>query len=244
MLNVLSFQNVYKDFCNNKESIRVLENINLEVKQGEIFSILGPSGSGKSTILNLISGLIKPTSGNVELNGNVGYMFQRDHLLNWQTIYKNVLLGLSIQKNINENTINRVDKMLKDYGLWEFRNYYPRQLSGGMRQRVALIRTLATNPDILLLDEPFASLDYLTKLKVSEDVFKIIKKEHKTTILVTHDISEAISMSDRIVVLTSRPASIKTRLDINLGNLDPVERRKVSKFQEYFEKIWEGLNHE
>lgn len=244
MLNVLSFQNVYKDFCNNKESIRVLENINLEVQQGEIFSILGPSGSGKSTILNLISGLIKPTSGNVELNGNVGYMFQRDHLLNWQTIYKNVLLGLSIQKNINENTINRVDKMLKDYGLWEFRNYYPRQLSGGMRQRVALIRTLATNPDILLLDEPFASLDYLTKLKVSEDVFKIIKKEHKTTILVTHDISEAISMSDRIVVLTSRPASIKTRLDIDLGNLDPVERRKVSKFQEYFEKIWEGLNHE
>lgn len=243
-MNVLSFQNVYKNFCNNKQSISVLEDINLDVRQGEIFSILGPSGSGKSTILNLISGLISPTKGEVKRVGTVGYMFQRDHLLSWQSIYKNVLLGLRIQKNINEENIQRVEKMLKDYGLWDFRNYYPKQLSGGMRQRVALIRTLATNPDILLLDEPFASLDYLTKLKVSEDVFKIIKKENKTTILVTHDISEAISMSDRVVVLSKRPATIKTRQDIDFGDLDPVGRRKASKFQEYFDKIWEGLKDE
>jgi len=241
-LKILVFEDVYKHFCTKDTKIDVLNNISFSVNEGEIVAITGPSGSGKSTILNIISHLTEPSKGKVIVNGNIGYMFQRDHLFEWKTIYNNVLLGLEIQKNKTEEKIKSVERMLKTYELWDFRNAYPSELSGGMRQRVALIRTLAVNPDILLLDEPFSSLDYQTKLIVSEDIYKIIKNEKKTTILVSHDISEAISLSNRIIVLSKRPAVIKNIFDIEFDNLSPIKKRQDKRFQIYFEKIWGALN--
>lgn len=243
-MKVLEFINVSKSFCHKEELIEVLNNINFEVEEGEIVAIVGPSGAGKSTILNLISKLITPSEGVVNVNGNIGYMFQRDCLFDWKTIYKNILLGLEIQKNKTEEAIASVNRMLEEYNLMEFKNSYPHQLSGGMRQRVALIRTLAVNPDILLLDEPFAALDYQTKLIVSNDIYKIIKKEKKTAIMVTHDISEAISMADKILILSSRPAIIKKQFVINIDELTPLKKRQNPKFQELFEIIWEEINNE
>lgn len=243
-MKVLEFKNVSKGFCHNDEIIDVLDKLSFAVEEGEIVAVVGPSGSGKSTILNLIAQLLKPTEGTVFVKGNIGYMFQRDCLFDWKTIYKNVLLGLEIQKNKREENINRVDRMIKEYGLIDFVKAYPRQLSGGMRQRVALIRTLAVNPDIILLDEPFAALDYQTKLKVSNDIYNIIKKEKKTTIMVTHDITEAISMADKIIVLSNRPAKVKGIYSININEGTPLQKRQTPKFQEYFEKIWNVINNE
>lgn len=243
-MKVLEFNNVSKYFCHNDEVIEVLKDVNFDVEEGEIVAIVGPSGAGKSTILNLISKLLYPSEGIVNVNGNIGYMFQRDCLFEWKTIFKNVLIGLEIQKNNNKETIEKVNKMLRDYGLEEFKNAYPNQLSGGMRQRVALIRTLAVNPDILLLDEPFAALDYQTKLVVTNDIYNIIKKEKKTTIMVTHDISEAISMADKIIILSSRPAKVKRLIDISINEKSPLEKRKNNKFQYYFEILWDAINNE
>lgn len=243
-MKVLEFINVSKSFCHKEELIEVLNNINFEVEEGEIVAIVGPSGAGKSTILNLISKLITPSEGVVNVNGNIGYMFQRDCLFDWKTIYKNILLGLEIQRNKTEEAVASVNRMLEEYNLMEFKNSYPNQLSGGMRQRVALIRTLAVNPDILLLDEPFAALDYQTKLIVSNDIYNIIKKEKKTAIMVTHDISEAISMADKILILSSRPAIIKKQFIINIDELTPLKKRQNPKFQELFEIIWEEINNE
>lgn len=242
---VLELKNVNMEFFNEYDKLDVLKDINFSVDEGEIVTIIGPSGSGKTTILNLISGLLKPTSGSIKVNGKIGYMFQRDHLFEWRTIYRNVILGLEIQNNLTEENINGVLRMLNMYGLWEFRNSKPSELSGGMRQRVALIRTLATSPDLLLLDEPFAALDYQTKLLVSEDMYKIIKNEKKTTIMVTHDLSEAIAMSDRIIVLSDRPAKIIKAHDIKL-TLDkertPLSSRKAPEYREYFDMLWRELN--
>lgn len=243
-MKVLEFADVTKEFCIRNSIIKVLDNISFNVEEGEIIAFTGPSGAGKSTILNLISGLIKPTQGNIMVNGNIGYMFQKDHLFEWKNIYKNVLLGLEIQKNKTEENLKAVERMLKVYGLWDFRHSYPSQLSGGMRQRVALIRTLATSPSIILLDEPFASLDYLTKLKVSEDIYRIIKNEKKTTIIVSHDVAEAISLSDKVIVLSERPAKIKKIVDIKIDAPTPLKRRQVKQFQVYFEEIWRLLNDE
>jgi NitT/TauT family transport system ATP-binding protein len=242
---VLKLNDVSKSFIANGIKLDVLEKINFNVYKGEIVALVGPSGSGKTTILNLISGLIEPTSGEISVNGEIGYMFQRDNLFEWRTIYKNVILGLEIQHKLNEENINRVINMLETYGLWDFRNNNPSELSGGMRQRVALIRTLATNPELLLLDEPFASLDYQTKLLVSNDIYKIIKKENKTTIMVTHDLSEAISMSNRIIILSNRPAKVVKIHDIDL-KLDeertPLSARKSPLFRDYFDMLWGELN--
>lgn len=243
-MKILEFNNVSKNFCYKDEVINVLENLSFKVEEGEIVAIVGPSGSGKSTILNLISNLLNPSSGEVIVNGNIGYMFQRDCLFEWKTIFKNVLIGLEIQKNKSEDYIKSVNRMFKEYGLEDFKNAYPHQLSGGMRQRVALIRTLAVNPDILLLDEPFAALDYQTKLKVSNDIYEIIKKEKKTTIMVTHDISEAISMADKIIILSNRPAKVKKIYDIKIEESCPIKKRNNHKFQEYFELIWDEINNE
>lgn len=247
MSKVLDFKNVSMHFCDKKGELDVLKDINFSLAEGEIVAILGPSGSGKSTILNLISGLLEPTSGEIIVDGLIGYMFQRDHLFEWKNIYDNVILGLVLQKNLNEETIAEVERMLKIYGLWDFRHHYPSQLSGGMRQRVALIRTLAITPKILLLDEPFASLDYQTKIIVIEDVYKIIKQEKKSTILVTHDIAEAISIADRIIVLTKRPAQIKSIHHIKLSTSSeqsPLKNRKAVEFKDYFDVIWRELNDE
>lgn len=192
MTSIVDVKNLTKNFYNKDGEIKVLNDINFSLNEGEILTLLGPSGSGKSTILNILTELLKPTSGKVNITGNIGYMFQKDHLLEWRTIMDNILIGLEIQKKKTPEAISRIERLLKTYGLWDFRNMYPKELSGGMRQRVALIRTLAVNPDILLLDEPFSALDYQTRILVSDDVYKIIRNEGKSAILVTHDISEAI----------------------------------------------------
>ena len=194
-------------------------------------------------MLNLISGLIQPDSGKIEINGKVGYMFQKDHLFEWRTVYKNITLGPEIAKIKIEP--EKIDQILKKYGLYDFKNHYPKELSGGMRQRVALLRTLALDPDILLLDEPFSSLDYQTKITVQDDIYKIIKDAQKTTLLVTHDITEAIAMADRVIVLTKRPSTIKAIYDIELDLKEektPLLSRNSPKFKEYFNLIWEALD--
>ena len=196
--------------------IQALSQISFSVQEGEFVSLVGPSGCGKSTVLNLIAGLLIPEQGQITMQGlprehsvlSVGYMLQKDHLFEWLTIYENVLLGLKIQKRKTKESISHVDRLLQEYGLWNFRFSHPSQLSGGMRQRAALIRTLALEPALLLLDEPFSALDYQTRLSVSDDIWKILRKEGKTALLVTHDISEAISMSDRVIILSKPlPAS-------------------------------------
>ncbi|WP_164690292.1 ABC transporter ATP-binding protein, partial [Paraclostridium sordellii] len=216
MNEVLKVSNLSKTFYTKDGELEVLKNINFTLNEGEILTFLGPSGSGKSTILNILTGLLTPSEGNFFIDGTVGYMFQKDHLLEWRSVMDNVLIGLEIQNKKSSKYINFVEKLLKTYGLWDFRSMYPKELSGGMRQRVALIRTLAVNPDVLLLDEPFSALDYQTRILVSDDIYKIIKNENKSTILVTHDISEAISMSDKVAVLSKRPASIKSIYNIDL----------------------------
>ena len=241
----IKLTNVNKSFFSLSEQTDVLENINIEIKKGEIVAIVGPSGCGKSTLLNLISGLINQDSGEVTVNGKIGYMFQKDNLLEWRNVYKNITIGPEI-KHIKEDE-KEIDEILKKYGLYDFKYYYPKELSGGMRQRVALIRTLILKPDILLLDEPFSSLDYQSKITVQEDIYKIIKQEKKTTILVTHDITEAIAMADVVYVLTSRPSTIKNRYEINLNiskeQRTPLKARSDKLFQEYFSKIWNELNN-
>ena len=245
MREIVKVNNLYKNFFTKEGELEVLKNISFTLNQGEIISLLGPSGSGKSTILNVLTNLIEPTSGEVIVNGSVGYMFQKDHLLEWRNIMDNITLGLEIQKSKDAKSIQRVENLLKTYGLWEFRNMYPKELSGGMRQRVSLIRTLAVDPDILLLDEAFSALDYQTRLLVSDDVYRIIKNEGKSAILVTHDISEGISMSDKVVVLSKRPATVKDIQYINLReneSLTPLESRKVPQFQTYFDIIWKEFD--
>ena len=171
-------------------------------------------------------------------------MLQKDYLFEWRSIYSNVMLGLEIQKKKSEKYTKRVDQMLKDYGLWDFRNVRPSQLSGGMRQRAALIRTLALQPELLLLDEPFSALDYQTRLSVCEDIYRIIKKEQKTAVLVTHDLSEAISMADRVIILSPRPAIIRKIVPIcfDLENRTPMASRNAPEFKSYFNLIWKELN--
>lgn len=221
------------------------------MKKGEFVSIVGPSGCGKSTLLSIISGLLKPTSGEIFVKGekivgvspHIGYMLQRDNLLDWRTIYKNVLFGLEVRGMKSPENMERAVQLLKTYGLYEFKDKYPSQLSGGMRQRVALIRTLAINPDILLLDEAFSALDYQTRLTVTDDVYRILKRENVTTVMVTHDIPESISMGDRVMILSSRPAEIKEMLEIDFEdeNRTPLSCRNSPKFRNYFDHIWKEL---
>ena len=193
MKEIVKISDLCQTFYTKDGELEVLKNINFSLMENEILTLLGPSGSGKSTILNILTNLLKPTSGEVIINGKIGYMFQKDHLLEWRNIMDNITIGLEIQKQKTDEAMQRVERLLKTYDLWDFRNMYPKELSGGMRQRVALIRTLAVDPDVLLLDEPFSALDYQTRILVSDDVYKIIKNEHKMAILVTHDISEALS---------------------------------------------------
>lgn len=242
---ILKIKNLSKSFFTLDGEIEVLKDISFELTEGEKIAIVGPSGCGKSTILNLISGLISPSKGNIELNGDVGYMFQKDNLLEWRNIYKNITIGLEIKGKITKEQKETIDSLLKKYGLYEFRNNYPHELSGGMRQRVALIRTLVLNPSILLLDEPFSALDAQTKITVNEDVYQIVTKENKSVIMVTHDISEAIAFCDKIIILTKRPSNIKNIYTINfdtLKNKTPLKARKHALFKDYFNKIWGELD--
>ncbi|WP_235701299.1 ABC transporter ATP-binding protein, partial [Clostridioides difficile] len=215
--NIVEVKNINMNFYTKEGELEVLKDVNFNLKEGEILTLLGPSGSGKSTILNILTNLLKPTSGDIKITGNIGYMFQKDNLLEWRNIMDNITIGLEIQGKKDKKSLDRVESLLKTYGLWDFRSMYPKELSGGMRQRVALIRTLSVNPDILLLDEPFSALDYQTRLLVCDDVYSIIKNENKSTILVTHDIGEAISISDKVAILSKRPATIKNIYDIELN---------------------------
>ena len=217
--------------------------------------MIGPSGCGKSTLLSVIAGLTKATKGEVYidnkpskgLNPKIGYMLQKDSLLEWRTIRSNVFLGLEIKNQATSANKAYADQLLKTYGLWEFRNKYPTQLSGGMRQRVALIRVLSLRPELLLLDESFSALDYQTRLKVSDDIFTILKSEKKTAIIVTHDISEGISMADRVLLISKRPGTIKREFVTTFEHdsdeaLLPLKRREHPVFRTYFNQIWGDLD--
>lgn len=249
---VLDVNRIQKKYQAENGEITALKYIDFSVEKGEFISIVGPSGCGKSTLLSIIAGLVKPTSGEIIVNGekiegisnHIGYMLQKDNLLEWRTIYNNVILGIEIQNSLTEENKRRVNQLLETYELYEFKDKYPSQLSGGMRQRVALIRTLAINPDILLLDEAFSALDYQTRLTVTNDIYQILKQERVTTLMVTHDIPEGISMADRVVILSHRPAVIKEIIPIefDLENRTPLNCRKNPKFSMYFDCIWKELS--
>lgn len=251
-MSLLKISGISMNYHSIKGETQALNNVNFEVNDGEFVSILGPSGCGKSTLLNIMSGLLEPSSGyvlykgeNIKINlDKIGYMFQKDHLFEWNTVWENVILGLKIKKQLNNESKDRVNELLDAYGLIRFKNHYPSELSGGMRQRVALIRTLALNPEILFLDEPFSALDYQSRLLVCDDVYKIIKTEKKTAIMVTHDIAEAISMSEKVIVLSQRPSNVKIEIPINFGNddLTPFQKRRATAFSDYFNRLWKELN--
>lgn len=250
---LLSLKGISFAYNTPKSEIPALDNIYLDIMPQSFTSIVGPSGCGKSTLLSIICGLLSPQKGEVVFNNDIlhdnaispriGFMPQKDTLFEWRTIYKNVTLGLEINHLKDKEHLENVDNMLKEYGLYQFCNVHPSELSGDMRQRAALIRTLALNPDILLLDEPFSALDYQTRLEVSDDIGKIIKEQKKTAILVTHDISEAISMGDSVVILSHRPAHIKKVVNINLSIPDrtPFTSRQAPEFAGYFNEIWEDI---
>ncbi len=250
--NILSIKNINKTYQAKNGETKALDNISLDVRKGEFVSIIGPSGCGKSTLLSIIAGLEEKDTGEIYLEGKeikgisseIGYMLQKDSLLEWRTIYNNVVLGLEIRgikTNENEEYVNN---LLKKYHLYEFKNKYPIQLSGGMRQRVALIRTLAIKPKILLLDEAFSALDYQTRIMVTKDVYNILRQEEITALIVTHDISESVSLSDRVVVLTKRPAKIKNihEIKFDMDNRTPINCRERPEFSKYFNTLWKELD--
>lgn len=244
---ILEIQNLSHSYHNMDGETPALSNLSFTMQEGEFISIVGPSGCGKSTLLSLISGLIKPEEGTVKLYGNLmGYMLQKDHLLEWRSIYKNIILGLEIQHMLTPKTKMKVHEYLEQYGLADFKDAKPSELSGGMRQRAALIRTLILEPDLLLLDEPFSALDYQTRLTVGDDIGQIIRKEKRSAILVTHDLSEAISLGDRILVLSQRPATIKKVIPLcfNLAEDTPLKRRNTPEFKNYFNAVWKELNED
>lgn len=252
VMPIVKLENICVKYHSLEGEIEALKDISFEVEKGEFIGVVGPSGCGKSTLLSIISGLITPASGRVFIEGNIvegnspciGYMLQKDHLFEWRTIRENALIGLEIRNMLNKGNINYVDYLLKTYGLEDFKHYYPSQLSGGMRQRAALARTLAAKPEILLLDEPFSALDYQTRLAISDEIGIIIRQERKTAVLVTHDIAEAISMCDKVIVLSKRPACIKEIYPIELTceNKNPINRREAPEFRLYFNKIWKELD--
>lgn len=230
-----------------------LSDISFSVNNGEFLAIVGPSGCGKSTLLSIMCGLIKPEKGEILVDGeplsqsenNIGYMLQKDHLFEWRSIFANATLGLEIQNKLNENNKKKIKDMMMTYGLAAFADSKPSALSGGMRQRAALIRTLALEPDLLLLDEPFSALDYQTRLEVCDDISTIIKREQKTAILVTHDLSEAVSVGDRVVILSPRPGRLKSIMPLDFGNeyKTPLQRRNAPEFSFYFNAVWKELKH-
>lgn len=245
MKPILSIKGLKKNYLTKQKIICALDNIDITINENEFAVIVGPSGCGKSTILSIIGNLESKSSGDIIFNKDnirIAYMFQEDALFPWLTVYENCILGLKVKNELTEENINYVKYLLNKYELANFEKSYPKELSGGMRQRVALIRTLAIKPDILLLDEPFSALDYQTKIIVSDDIFKIIKEEKKTAIMVTHDIGEAISIADKIIVLSKRPAVVKNTYYINMENKTiPSENRKNPAFNDYYELIWRDL---
>jgi len=243
MKEVLRFENVSMHYHSKQGETVALEKVNFSVKEGEFVAIIGPSGCGKTTLLSLAAGLLTPTDGKVK-NGDVsfGYMLQKDELFPWRTIEKNIFLPLEIKRANTPQNRERALALAEKYGLKQFLKNYPSSLSGGMRQRAALIRTLAVNPDVLLLDEPFSALDYQTRLSVCDDVYKIIRNEKKTALLITHDISEAISVADKIFVLSQRPARVTAKHLLSFPENEPLKRRENKEFSRWFELLWKELN--
>ena len=251
MIPKLEVQDLSYSYHSMDGETKALSNISFSVSAGEFLAVVGPSGCGKSTLLSLICGLLKASEGSVLIDGKpmetgdsrIGYMLQKDHLFEWRTIFSNACLGLEIQRNLDEEGRERVRRLLETYGLEDFADARPSELSGGMRQRAALIRTLALEPDILLLDEPFSALDYQTRLAVCDDISMIIREQKKTAILVTHDLSEAVSAADRILILTKRPGRVKDTITIkfpdNAGS--PLLRRNCPEFSSYFNEVWKVL---
>ena len=252
MKEILELKNITKKYQAKNGEVIALDNISFNVNEGEFIAIIGPSGCGKSTLLSIIAGLEDKTNGKLYIEGEetegipdkIGYMLQKDSLLEWRTIYNNVMFGLEIKHKKSEENIKYVENLLKKYNLYEFKDKFPSQLSGGMRQRAALIRTLAIKPKILLLDEAFSALDYQTRIMVTNDIYKILKDEKITAIMVTHDISEAISMADRVVVLSARPAIVKKieEIDFEIQNRTPINCRQSPKFSVYFDNLWKELD--
>ena len=250
----MELKGISKKYQSKKAEVLAIDNINFRVKKGEFISIIGPSGCGKSTLLSIISGLEEKSTGEIYLEGKkveklsdqIGYMLQKDCLLEWRTIFSNAIFGLEIKGKVSKESKEYIDELLKKYNLYEFKDKYPSELSGGMRQRAALIRTLATNPKILLLDEAFSALDYQTRIMVTNDIYSILRKENITTIIVTHDISEAISMSDRVVVLTKRPGTVKDihKIDFEIEDRNPINCRESPKFSKYFNTLWKELKND
>lgn len=247
---IVTLENIRKTYQSREGEVEALRDVNLTIEEGEFLSIVGPSGCGKTTLLTIMAGLEKPSGGCIRLtgeevtgvSGRVGYMPQRDELFPWRTIRENVLLGLELRGEKNGPRRAAAEELLQRYGLADFADAPPARLSGGMRQRCALIRTLATDPALLLLDEPFSALDYQTRLSVSDDIYSIIRREGKTAVLVTHDISESISMSDRIAVLSARPGTIKVVYPLTeFQGLSPMERRDHPLFHHYFNAVWKEL---
>ncbi len=254
MQNLLELKNIGYSYHSLHGETKAIENISFGVGVGEFVAVVGPSGCGKSTLLSIIAGLMEPEQGSIIVNNpdgslhypRVGYMLQRDHLFEWRTVYKNVTLGLEINHMMTEERLLYVDQLLIDYGLDKFREKRPGELSGGMKQRAALIRTLAMDPQLLLMDEPFSALDYQTRLMVSADICRLIRATGKTMLLITHDLSEAISLADRVIILSGRPARLKKDLPIRLtlADDDPLAARNAPEFNQYFNTLWEELTNE
>ena len=243
MKEVLKFERVEMRYHTKNSETVAVKDLSFSVKQGEFLAVVGPSGCGKTTLLSLAAGLLKPSAGKIE-NGGVtfGYMLQKDELFPWRTIEKNVFLPLEIQRRNTPERRQKVLSLAEKYGLKDFLKSFPRELSGGMRQRAALIRTLAAEPDVLLLDEPFSALDYQTRLNVCDDVYRIIKSEKKTAVLITHDISEAVSVADEAIVLSRRPATLVAEYTLPFGEETPLKRRENPAFSLWFERLWKDLN--
>lgn len=243
MKEVLKFERVEMRYHTKNGETVAVKDLSFSVKQGEFLAVVGPSGCGKTTLLSLAAGLLKPSAGTIE-NGGVtfGYMLQKDELFPWRTIEKNVFLPLEIQRRNTPERRQKVLSLAEKYGLKDFLKSFPRELSGGMRQRAALIRTLAAEPDVLLLDEPFSALDYQTRLNVCDDVYRIIKSEKKTAVLITHDISEAVSVADEAIVLSRRPATLVAEYALPFGEETPLKRRENPAFSLWFERLWKDLN--
>ncbi|MCL1803025.1 MAG: ABC transporter ATP-binding protein [Eubacteriaceae bacterium] len=248
MKPLVEIRNLSKAFFTPTEETIAIEQLSLDIYEGELLAIIGPSGCGKSTLLTIMAGVLQPSSGTITIHSagqpQIGYMLQHDLLLSWRTILKNALLGLEIKKNKTAEKVENVKRLLTTYGLGDFLDAYPNQLSGGMRQRAALIRTLAIEPDILLLDEPFSALDYQMRVSVSDDITSIIEREKKTAVLVTHDINEALCFADRIIVMSKRPGTVKHEYKIELesASRSRADRSNAEGFNYYLEKIWEGID--
>lgn len=248
---VLQLEHVSYTYHTKDGETKALSDLSFSISEGEFVAIVGPSGCGKSTLLSLIAGLLSPETGKVLVHGTapkttnakVGYMLQRDHLLEWRTTFDNVALGLEIRHQLTKENLAKIDELLAQYDLLPFKYAYPKELSGGMRQRVALIRTLILQPSLLLLDEPFSALDYQTRLQVSNDICDIIRKQKKTALLITHDISEAISVAERIIILTARPATVKriVPIKLTLSEKTTLSARSAPEFKDYFNYIWKEL---